>query len=96
MTSRSLSHGVLSVVYKDFESRKKFCRAMQQEGKFLPALGSRDSVVGIATGYGLDGRGVGVRVPVEARFFSSSRRPDRLWVPLNLLSNGYRGLFPWG
>jgi hypothetical protein len=26
--------------------------------------GSRDSVVGIATGYGLDDRGVGVRVPV--------------------------------
>jgi hypothetical protein len=30
-------------------------------------LGSRDSV-GIATGYVLDGRGVGVRVPVGARF----------------------------
>jgi hypothetical protein len=27
-----------------------------------------DSAVGIATGYGRDGRGVGVRVPVEARF----------------------------
>jgi hypothetical protein len=25
---------------------------------------SRDSVFGIATGYGLDGRGIGVRVPV--------------------------------
>jgi hypothetical protein len=31
-------------------------------------VGSRDSAVGIATGYGLDGRGVGVRVPVGARF----------------------------
>jgi hypothetical protein len=29
-----------------------------------PRNGSRDSVVGIATGYGLDDRGVGVRVPV--------------------------------
>jgi hypothetical protein len=29
---------------------------------------SRDNVVGIATGYRLDGRGVGVRVLVEARF----------------------------
>jgi hypothetical protein len=29
-----------------------------------------DSIVGIATGYGLDGRGVGVRVLVKARFFS--------------------------
>jgi hypothetical protein len=26
-------------------------------------MGSRDSTVGIATGYGLDSRGVGVRVP---------------------------------
>jgi hypothetical protein len=49
---------------------------------------SRDSSVGIATSYGLDDRGVGVRVPVASRIFSSSRGPDRLWGPLNLLSNG--------
>jgi hypothetical protein len=53
---------------------------------------SRDSVVGIVTGYGLDDRGVGVRFSAESRIFSSSRRPDRLWGPPNLLSNGYRGL----
>jgi hypothetical protein len=29
---------------------------------------SRESAVGIATGYGLDGGGVGVRVPLGARF----------------------------
>jgi hypothetical protein len=28
---------------------------------------SRDSAVGVATGYGLDDRGVGVRVPVGTR-----------------------------
>jgi hypothetical protein len=36
---------------------------------------SRDSAVGIVTGYGLDGLGVRVRVPVRNRFFFSLRRP---------------------
>jgi hypothetical protein len=57
---------------------------------------SRDSAVGIATVYGLDDRGVGIRVPVGSRIFSTLRRPDRFWGPLSLLSNGYRGLFPRG
>jgi hypothetical protein len=34
-----------------------------------------DSVVGITTGYGLDDGGVGVRVPVGTRIFSTSSRP---------------------
>jgi hypothetical protein len=38
-------------------------------------LRSRDSSVGIATGYGLDDRGVGVRVPVGSGIFSTSSRP---------------------
>jgi hypothetical protein len=46
--------------------------------------------------YGLDDRGVGVRIPVGVRIFTSPNRPDRLWVPPNLLSNGYRGPFPGG
>jgi hypothetical protein len=56
----------------------------------------RDSVVGIATGYRLDDRGFGVRVPVRSRIFSSPRRPDRLWGPPSLLSNGYRGALSSG
>jgi hypothetical protein len=51
---------------------------------------SRDSIVDKATGYGLDGRGVGVRVPVGLTIFSSPRRPDRLWGP-PLLSDGNQG-----
>jgi hypothetical protein len=50
---------------------------------------SRDSSVGIVTGYGLDDRGIGVRVPVGSRIFSTPRRPDRLWGPPSLLSKGY-------
>jgi hypothetical protein len=57
-----------------------------------PSNRSRDSAFGIATGYGLDDRGVGVRVPVISRIFSSPRRLERLWGPPNLLSNGFRGV----
>jgi hypothetical protein len=57
---------------------------------------SRDSVVGIATGYGLDKGEVGVRVLVGSRIFTSPCRPDRLWSPPNLLYNAYRGLFLGG
>jgi hypothetical protein len=46
----------------------------------------RDSVASITTSYGLNDRGVGVRVPVGSRIFFSPRRPNRLWGPSNLLS----------
>jgi hypothetical protein len=56
---------------------------------------SRDRPVGIATGYGLDDWGVGVRVPVGSRIIFSPRRQTGSGPP-NLLSNGYRRLTPRG
>jgi hypothetical protein len=53
--------------------------------------GSRDSSVGLATGYALDGPG---SIPGSARFFSSPQRLDLPWDPHSFLSNGYRGFFP--
>jgi ABC-type lipoprotein release transport system permease subunit len=51
-------------------------------------IGRLGSVVGIATGYGMDDRGVGVRVPVGSRIFFTSSRPTLgptqlpiQWVP---------------
>jgi hypothetical protein len=63
---------------------------------YYKTVPSRGSSVGKATIYGMDDRGVGVRVPVRTRIFSSPRRPDRLRGPPSLLSNGYRGIFPQG
>ena len=51
--------------------------------------GGRDSSVGIATRYGLDGPGIEFRWGGEA----FRTRPDRPWGPPNLLYNGYR-VFP--
>jgi hypothetical protein len=44
-------------------SKSKFCTLF-----FLISILSRDISVGIATGYGLEDGGVGVRVPVRQRF----------------------------
>jgi hypothetical protein len=45
---------------------------------------SRDTAVGMATGYRQDSRGVGIRVPERSRIFSSPCRPGHLWSPYSL------------
>jgi hypothetical protein len=50
----------------------------------------QDSAVDIATGYVLDGR-VSI-LGRGKRFLSTIQRPDRLWGPPSLLSNGYLGV----
>jgi hypothetical protein len=50
---------------------------------------SQCSVVGIATGYGLNDLGVGVRVPVGSIIFHFPNRPHQLWGPM-----GTEGSFP--
>jgi len=68
---------MLTVIYKQF-------------GLLLLLLVCRDTAVGIAAGYGLDGPGI------ESPWGEIFRtRPDRPWGPSSLLYNGYR-VFPGG
>jgi hypothetical protein len=43
--------------------------------------GNRVTAVGVETGYGQEGRGVGIRVPVRARVLFSPLFSDRFWGP---------------
>jgi hypothetical protein len=53
--------------------------------------------IGIATGYGLDDRGVGIRDLVRSRIFSSPRHPDRFWgLYPAFYPMGTGGTFPRG
>jgi hypothetical protein len=63
---------------------------------YARSYGSRNSVTGIATGYGLDDREVEVQVPVGSKIFFSPRRRDRLWAHQTSYPRGTRGSFPGG
>jgi hypothetical protein len=69
---------------------------LSRKGEFIHVLnyvGVGIAQVSITMGYGLDGPG---SIPGSVRFLSSPQRPDRLWGPPSLLSNGYRQLLPRG
>jgi hypothetical protein len=51
---------------------------------------------GIATGYGLDGRGVGVRVSIGARFVLHSTSSSHFLRPIRPRIQWVPGLFPRG
>jgi hypothetical protein len=41
-------------------------------------------------GCGLEGRGIWVRFQMDQEIFSSLQLPNKAWVQLSLLYNGYR------
>jgi hypothetical protein len=94
------SYLISSVVSQRWEGDNKFQYLRIWKEAFIVCLrlvpdicvGSRDSSICIATGYGLDGQGW---IPGRGRkSFSSPQCPDRLCDPPSLLPNGYQGLFP--
>jgi hypothetical protein len=67
---------------------------VHRKSQILVSYLSWDSLVRIATGYGLDGRG---SIPGKGkRFISCPQCPDRLCRPPRHLSYGYCRLFPLG
>jgi hypothetical protein len=81
---------VVKQALKAFEIEVTHSRVQTNNGPYCFG----DSSVGIATGYGLDGRG---SIPCRAkRFFSSPQLPDSLWGPLSLISSAPGGSFTRG
>jgi hypothetical protein len=92
-TMRKHTRPSINSFFWHFTSHKMWINLL---GVYVMLVVSRDSAVGIATGYGLEDWEVVVQVPVGSRIITSPCRPDRLWGPPNLPYNGYRELFPGG
>jgi hypothetical protein len=65
----------LSTIFNPCSQLHRRGQIVQLYEAILYIRGSRDSAVSIATGYGLDGRGVRIRFPVGSRIFSTASRP---------------------
>jgi hypothetical protein len=87
LCSKSCSE-VLSVAFNIFCSLMPICNSSSTLNPPELLELSSGSVVGIATAYGLDERGLVVRVPVGSSIFTSQYRPDRCWGPPSLLFDG--------
>jgi hypothetical protein len=95
---KSLTRVLCPVIYSALFSQSYYEDHVENSGKLSLYSGinakvhlvskSRCSVVGIETSYGLNGRGDCSSSPVWSIIFTSPCRPDRLWGPLSLLSNG--------
>jgi hypothetical protein len=81
---------IQNVLGSNLDSMLLIYRFRQIRGQYL-ALGGPGSVVGIATGYGLDGPGIEFRW--GGKIFRTYS--DRPWGPPSLLYNGYL-VFPGG
>jgi hypothetical protein len=71
-------------------------KAMLRLNLVYTSMRRRDSSVGIETSYGLDDRGVGVRVPVGSRIFPSPNRQTGSEVHPTFYPMGTGGSFPGG
>jgi hypothetical protein len=70
-SDHSLTEGaMLEFAWRKSNIRKHLSQGIWSPGRYL-SKEPPNSVVGIVTDYGLDDRGVGVRVPVKSRILSS-------------------------
>jgi hypothetical protein len=72
---------VINVAWEGMGEQEVLTQFYQFRNKYniIFQNGSRDNAVGIATGYGLDGRGVGIRVPVGSKIHSLPGHSDWYW-----------------